>query len=248
MKQYIWFHPLYISETPEPVIIGQMNNAKKHNYIILQEKELEQVGATDHLTITGHSTSPKPNEGDDQGLYIQGETAEQCVARLVTSGLSFAPKILSIESCKAAVDDGIARKLSLHPFFKNSLIEANPGGIGRNPGYLSWNGMTVDSFGRVVLREKINPWLFLLRGTVVAERRHASYKLQDIIQTIMPPDFHELFFSYYNSGIFGGRVGRYCFFTGNKITLERALILANEKPESSTAKALDSLSERISLD
>jgi hypothetical protein len=53
------------------------------------------------------------------------------------------------------------------------------------------------------------------------------------------PDFHELFFAHYDPGIFGGRVGRYCFFTGNRITLEKALIFANEEPESATSKALD---------
>ena len=99
--------------------------------------------------------------------------------------------------------------------------------------------MIVDGFGRVVMREKEHPWIFLLRGILVAEHRHASYKLQDIIKTIESPDFHELFFSYYDSGFFGGRVGRYCFFTGKRITLEKALTFANEEPESATSKALD---------
>ena len=131
MKQYIWFHPLYVLETSDSLIKGQMNNAKKNNYIVLQEQELTQVRATDHLTIAGHSTPPKGGAGDeedDSGFYIQGETADQLVKRLVRSGLGFAPKILSLETCKAAVENGIARNLSIHPFFKNSFIEANPGG------------------------------------------------------------------------------------------------------------------------
>lgn len=239
MKQYIWFHPRYIQETSGPIIKGQMNNAIKNNYIVLQEKELDHVLATDHLTIAGHSASP--GEEDDRGFYIQGETADQCVKRLINSGLGFAPKILSVECCKAAVENGIARGLSIHPFFKNSLIEANSGGIGRNPGYLIWNGMTVDNFGRVVMHEKKHPWIFLLRGNIVASHLHGTYKLQEIIGTISHPDFHELFFAHYNPGIFGGRVGRYCFFTGNKIILEQALTFANEDPESATSKTLDSI-------
>ncbi|BCA93946.1 hypothetical protein TUM19329_03070 [Legionella antarctica] len=70
---------------------------------------------------------------------------------------------------------------------------------------------------------------------------HGTYTIEDVIKTISPSDFHRLFFTYYDAGILGGRVGRYCFFSKNEITLEQALIFANEDPKSATSKALDCL-------
>ncbi len=248
MRQYIWYHPLYVLEAPGHTTHGQRDNAIKNKYVVLQENELHQVNATDHLTIVGHSTPPKVTlDEEDTGLYIQGETAGQIVDRLMRSGLRFAPKVLTLECCKAGVIGGIAQKISTHPFFKNCVIEANASSIGRNPGTIHWGGMTEDIYGRVVLHAAKSPWLFLLRGQSVASHLHGTYTIQDVIETIVPFNFHKLFFTYYHAGICGGRVGRYCFFTKNEISLEQALIFANEEPESATSKALDCLWEKSLL-
>ncbi|BCA93941.1 hypothetical protein TUM19329_03020 [Legionella antarctica] len=169
MKKYIWYHPLYVLETPGQVLNGQKANAIRNNYVILNANELYKVSNADHLTLVGHSTSPGlTQDGGDTGLYLQGETAIQIVDRLTKSGLYCAPKVLSLECCRAALKDGIAQKLSAHPFFKNSIIEANTSGIGRNPGNAGWGEMAEDIFGRVVINAVKNPWLFLLRGFTVA--------------------------------------------------------------------------------
>lgn len=266
MKQYIWFHPLYIEETAEATVNGQMRNAKKHGYIVLGEKELNKVNAEDHLTIVGHSFSPKlsvkseigagspqvksPEERgselaedsvqlDDPGFYIQGETAEQCVKRLQQAGLKKAPRVLSLECGMAAVANGIAEQLSVHRFFINTIIEANANGIGRNPGNLHWT-LPEDSFGRVVIKEHENPWIFLLAGAQVAKCTHGDYQIDEVINTILKQDFHARFFSHYSPGFWGGRVGQYCD-TGHRITREKAEALARDKPGSATDIALQEM-------
>ncbi|HHF7344085.1 TPA: hypothetical protein ACPSKB_000486 [Legionella feeleii] len=267
MKQYIWFHPLYISGTAKATVEGQMRNAEKHGYIVLKEKELNKVSARDHLSIVGHSFPPKseveadidatllqvrpPEEmeaelaedigqREDTGFYIQGETAEQCIKRLQKAGLKKGPQILSLECCIAAAANGIAEQLSSHRFFINTIIEANTSGIGRNPGNLSWS-MAEDCFGRVVLQDSKNPWIFLLGGTQVAKRSHGTYQISEVIKTILQQDFHSRFFSYYRPGLRGGRVGRYCENTGQRITREKAVALAVEQPGSATDIALQEM-------
>lgn len=243
MTQYIWFHPLYIKESSQTVLPGQINNAQANNYTVLKENELYKVHSADHLTIVGHSVGPKTlrareeDYDEDTGRYIQGDTAAQCVDRLVSSGLRFAPKILSLECCHAAVKNGIAPMLSIHPFFKNSLVEANTGGIGRN----IRTNMTVDFYGRVVMHEEKNPWIFFLRGIAIIKQTHGTYMLNQVLENINPTDFHKRFFVDYKPGFFGGRVGRYCSTTKYEITLEQALIFANNNPHSATGKALDCL-------
>lgn len=248
MKQYIWFHPLYVKQTSQSIIDGQMNNALSHNYIVLKENELYKVRAWDHLTIAGHSTAPPNllNDDEDTGLYIQGEGAEQCVNRLQKAGLRVSPKILSLECCNAAVENGIGQMLSAHPFFKTSLVEANHSSIGRNPGHVKWACMPVDSFGRVVMRSYRFPWVFLVAGTVVAEYAHGQYLLRNILQILFPKDFHACFFAHYTPGFFLGRAGRYCL-TGNRLSLEQAILFAEEDPDSASAQALEKVMQESIL-
>lgn len=243
MKQYIWFHPLYILETSKSTFLGQMRNAIKNHYTVLDETELHKVSSGDHLTIVGHSTAPKVSldKNVDNGLYIQGETAPQLVHRLKQSGLKKAPTVLSLESCHTGIEEGIALKLSIHPFLNNTLIEASSSGIGRNPGNVKWGGMTVDIFGRVLLNASKHPWIFLLSGKIIATHQHGKYKLDEIVDTVLSLNFHNRFFKYYRPGFFGGRVGRYCHATGQNLTLELAKKFAEEDPNSATAKALDCL-------
>jgi hypothetical protein len=249
MKQYFWFHPSYIAETSAKDVNGQKQNALKHQYIILEENELNRVSANDHLTLAGHSTPPKSTgeEDSDQGLHMQGETAEQLTARMIKAKLKVAPKVLSLECCKAGISNGLAYTLSTQSFFKNSFIETSTDSIGRNPGTISWTNMSEDGFGRVLRDERKHFWHFLLRGKEVAKLAHGQYDLKSVINTLSPSNFHDRFFFYYKPGIFGGRVGRYCASTKNKITLERAIIFANEDPNSATAQALDQVLEESSL-
>lgn len=270
MKQYIWFHPLYIAETAKTTVEGQMRNAEKHGYIVLKEKELNKVRAEDHLTIVGHSFPPQLSEADiqlkwaeelcaedvikdsvelvhnldDTGFYIQGETAEQCVKRLQQAGLKKGPQILSLECCIAAVANGIAEQLSGHRFFMNTIIEANTSGIGRNPGDLFWS-MPEDSFGRVVINDNKNPWIFLLGGARAAKRSHGTYQINEVIRAILQQDFHARFFSHYKPGLAGGRIGRYCESTGLRITREKAEAFARDKPKSATDNALQELDREL---
>ncbi|HHF7347322.1 TPA: hypothetical protein ACPSKE_000482 [Legionella feeleii] len=266
MKQYIWFHPLYIKETAKATVEGQMRNAEKHGYVVLGEKELNKVSAEDHLTIVGHSFAPKLSvesdigagtpqvksleinselaedsvQLDDPGFYIQRETAEQSVKRLQQAGLKKAPRVLSLECGMAAVRNGIAEQLSVHRFFINTIIEANANGIGRNPGNIHWT-MHEDSFGRVVIKEHESPWIFLLAGAQVAKCNHGDYQIEEVISTILKQDFHTRFFSHYSPGFWGGRVGRYCEETGQRITREKAVALAVEQPGSATDIALQEM-------
>ncbi|STX42210.1 Uncharacterised protein [Legionella donaldsonii] len=267
MKQYIWFHPLYIAETAKTTVVGQMRNAEKHGYIVLKEKELNKVSTRDHLSIVGHSFSPKLEveadidamsllvrspkgmecelaediaQQEDTGFYIQGETAEQCIKRLQQAGLKKGPLLLSLECCIAAAANGIAEQLSSHRFFINTIIEANTSGIGRNPGNLSWS-MPEDCFGRVVLQDSKNPWIFLLGGSQVAKRSHGTYQISEVIRTILQQDFHSRFFSHYRPGLRGGRVGRYCESTGQRITREKAVAFALEQRGSATDIALQEM-------
>jgi hypothetical protein len=243
MKQYIWFHPLYIKDTSPDILKGQILNASKKDYTVLEENDLHKVRAWDHLTIVGHSTAPKNtlDEDDDEdidtGLFIQGETALQCIDRLQKSGLRVPPKILSLECCKAGVTNGIAQMLSTQSFFATSLVESSNGSVGRNPGKTKWS-LEEDSFGRVLMHPTSFQWIFFYEGLVVAEHQHGEYKLHDILQTILPSNFHDSFFSCYKPGLFGGRAGRHCWF-GNKIDLEQATLFAEDDPDSATAKALE---------
>ena len=169
MKQYMWFHPSYVAETSEITVEGQKENARKHGYIVLGEKELGKVRSWDHLTIVGHSTAPQSSSSDsssenDCGLYIQGDTADECYTRLRYSGLRVPPKVLSLECCHAAIDGGIAETLSAHKFFKTSLVEANPSGVGRNPETVVWSGFLLDKFGRAVMFHGEYDWVFMRGG------------------------------------------------------------------------------------
>lgn len=247
MKQYIWFHPLYIQDTSHDTVQGQIRNALRNAYIVLEINDLHRVRAWDHLTIVGHSTAPAemlgaPVDEDadtDTGIFIQGETAGQCVDRLQKAGLRVPPKILSLECCKAGVKNGLAQMLSSHPFFANSLIECSNGGIGRNPGRMKWI-LPEDCFGRVLLYPSQDRWIFLHHGVVIKELKHGDYILQDILQTILPVDFHESFFAFYKPGFFGGRAGWHCRL-GNRITLLQAEHFAEDEPDSATAAALESV-------
>ena len=211
MMQYIWFHPLYIKETLPKIVFGQMENSRKNGYIVLQENELGHVRASDHLTLVGHSTPPKkPHEPtaddedsdfDDMGGYIQGDTAEECVARLKKEGLKHPPQILSLECCNAAIKDGIAQKLSSHPFFINTIIEANTSGIGRNPGGIKWS-MTHDKYGRVIVNHKRNPWQFLLAGQIVAKHAHGTYDVKEVVTKKFQHDSQAHFLPPYSPGLF----------------------------------------------
>ncbi|WP_019216776.1 hypothetical protein [Legionella tunisiensis] len=269
MKRYIWFHPFYIAETAKRIVEGQMRNAEQHGYIVLKEKELHKVSKHDHLSIVGHTLPPKLEidadvqvdvipplikvpedtgaelaeevaQQDDTGFYIQGETAEQCVKRLQKAGLKKGPQVLSLECCIAAVTNGIAEQLSSHRFFINTIFEANTGGIGRNPGDIFWS-MPEDSFGRVVMKSDENPWIFLLGGIQVAKRHHGTYQISEVVRTILQQDFHSRFFSHYKPGLRGGRVGRYCESTGQRITREKAEVFALEQPKSATDTALQEM-------
>lgn len=198
MKQYIWFHPLYVNETSPCTVAGQTTNALNNNYIVLSEKDLHNICATDHLTIVGHSTAPKDllqdeDEDTDTGLFIQGETAAQCVDRLKSAGLSVPPKILSLECCKAGVRNGLAETISSHAFFQNSLIESTNGSVGRNPGKAKWPSFPLDSFGRALLHSKSSQWIFFHREQIIATRQHGDYQLQDILQIMLPRNCHEFF-------------------------------------------------------
>jgi hypothetical protein len=219
-------------------IKGQKESFLSHNYIVLGEDELHKVSAADHLTIIGHSTAPK-TEADTEtaGLYIQGDNANQCVARLKRHGLQYAPKLLSLECCHAAIAHGIAEQLSNHLFFKYSLIEASTAAVGRNPGMGGWS-LRDDSYGRALLGHN-KLWIFYINGHSVAQREHDSYVIDDILKQISPQQFHVTFFSHYQPGCLGGRVGRYCLANKSKISLEQALFFAKEKTVSATQEALD---------
>ncbi|WP_419419175.1 hypothetical protein ACNVED_11610 [Legionella sp. D16C41] len=196
MKQYIWYHPFYVAETSSLMVNGQMENARKHGYIVLETNQLGKVKSNDHLTIVGHSTPPKAlaNKNskkssalEDAGYFIQGETAEECINRLFQNGLKKAPRVLSLECCKAAIiPNGIAEQLSKHPFLVNVIIEANTSAVGRNTGNILWT-YTPDSFGRVVMKEANNPWVFLLAGKQVFQALHGTYKLNEVIEEISKP-------------------------------------------------------------
>lgn len=160
MKRYIWFHPSYVLESAEATLLGQQTNAKDHGYILLNDQELGKVTCEDHLTIIGHSTLA-PTPAEDTGLYIQGDTADALIRRLTTNGLKEAPKILSLESCRAGISGGLAQQLSRSPFFKYTLIEANLNSVGRKPMEMQWNFPT-DSLGRAVLKLDNSPWMFYL--------------------------------------------------------------------------------------
>jgi len=237
MQRYFWFHPNYIQEEKEKTIKGQKENAEKNNYIILRDDELYKVRATDHLTIIGHSTSPEETQDpDDTGLYIQGDNANKCVARLKKLGLRHAPKLLSLECCYAAQHQGVAEQLSKHPFFKYSLIEASTAAVGRNPG-MGW-GMHSDRYGRSLFRRGAL-WFFFISGYSVATYQHDSYALEDVLSQISPQQFHVTFFNHYKPGWFGGRVGRCCAANKSETNLEQVLFFANEKTASATKDALD---------
>lgn len=115
MKRYIWFHPSYVLESAETTLLGQQTNAKDHGYILLNDQELGQVSCEDHLTIMGHS-SLESTPSEDTGLYMQGDTADGLIRRLTANGLKEAPKILSLESCRAGISGGLAQQLSCSLF------------------------------------------------------------------------------------------------------------------------------------
>ncbi|MGQ3889845.1 hypothetical protein ACQUW5_12540 [Legionella sp. CNM-1927-20] len=191
MKQYMWYHPHYFLETSVHIVAGQMENARKYGYIILEGNELHKVKREDHLTIVGHSTPPKlagidldeDEDLNDTGYYIQGENAEQCVQRLKQAGLIEAPQVLSLECCRAGIEKGIAEQLSSQPFFKDTLIEANPGGISRSSGHVICS-LVPDIYGRMVMRAEFNPWVFLLSGQPVLKLRHNEYKIEKVLETL----------------------------------------------------------------
>jgi len=245
MQHYLWFHPSYLQESEEDLIAGQKKNAKAHHYTVLNNDELHKVCSGDHLTIIGHTTRPPKkdeNELADTGLYIQGETAEECIQRLKNLGLRCGPKILTLESCYAGLADGIAQQLSKHPFFKYSLIEANLGAVGRNYGK-NWCVPT-DSLGRSVITTSKSLWVFYLKGCEVLRHYHGDYELEQVLDQIKPQQFQQCFFSNYHPGWLGGRVGRYCS-KGTALTLAKALFFAQENTNSATADALDLTLEQL---
>lgn len=244
MKQYIWYHPSYVQKTSKDILQGQINNARTNHYIVLEENELDKVYAWDHLTIVGGTLSSQSD--NNTGLYIEKEDAGQCVKRLQQAGLKVSPKILSLECCNAGISEGIAQQLSNHLFFKNSLIEANVAMLGRNPGLVKWSGFTVDNFGRSASSLSDQSWVFLLAGKAIGAYSHGHYKLENILQQVLPVDFHTQFISHYNPGFFWGRVGRYCS-SGEKITFEQATIFADETPNSATAIALEKVMQEASV-
>ena len=240
MERYIWFHPTYVEEGERGLIPGQKKNAKAHGYIVLNENELDKVQPSDHLTIIGHTIGPKKenedSEREDTGSYIQAEPAEEVVRRLKQSGLSTAPKLLSLEACQAGKVSGIAEQLSKQTFFKYSIIEANLGPVGRNFGS-RWSHIP-DAYGRVVLAAHKNFWLFYLQGYLIQSQKHGEYELAKLITELCPVDFQQRFLAHYQPGFFGGRVGRYCS-KGNLLSIEKALFFAQENQSSATATALD---------
>ncbi len=245
MKHYIWFHTNYVKESRQDIIIGQKNNAKAHHYTVLNDDELHKVNTADHFTIVGHTTEPPKNgetELGDTGLYLQGDDASECINKLKQLGLASAPKIVTLESCSAALPKGIAQELSKQPFFKYSVIEANTGAVGRNPGG-HWS-LPTDSLGRSIISSNKSFWVFYLQGYEVARHSHDSYDLEHLLEQIAPNQFQERFFSNYHPGIFGGRVGRYC---ANKtpLSLAKALFFAQGKTNSATADALNLTLEQI---
>ncbi|WP_199744140.1 hypothetical protein [Legionella sp. km772] len=239
MNHYIWFHPSYVQESDEELITGQKKNAQQHGYLVLAENELHKVKKSDHLTLVGHSTPPPSADKsnlNDSGDYIQGESAPQCVKRLKQAGLRCGPKIFSLESCLAGLPDGIAQQLSRDPFFKYTLIEANTTAVGRSYG-AHW-ALKMDYLGRAILNPQKSMWHFYLQGYEIQRLVHASYKLEQVLEQIKPAYFQQRFFSNYQPGCFGGRVGRDCA-KGILLTLERALFFAQENQNSATADALD---------
>lgn len=244
MKQYIWYHPSYVQKTSKDTLLGQIENARKHQYIVLGENELDKVYAWDHLTIVG-GTSSFLND-NNTGFYIEKEDAAQCVKRLQKAGLKVSPKILSLECGNAGITDGIALQLSNHLFFRNSLIEANNGMLGRNSGLIKWSGFTVDGFGRSASSSFDSSWFFFLGGKVSPAYSHGGYQLANILQQILPTDFHASFMNHYQPGFFWGRVGRYCS-SGEKITLEQATIFADETPNSASALALEQVMQEATV-
>lgn len=237
MRRYIWFHPQYIEDEKlnQWVIRGQINNALSHGYTVLTSNKLHKVGVCDHLTIVGHSTLQRCD--NDSGFYYEGENAAQSLQTLQAFGLKKAPKILSLEICKAGIDKGFAHDLSQQFFFRNTVIEANPGSIGRNPGTIHW-GFEKDDFGRVVLHSKNHLWRFFLSGKLVVSKPHNRYDLLETVNALLSKDIHKCILSHYKPGFFGGRLGRLHRATGVAITLDIATFFARENPHSATAKAL----------
>lgn len=243
MKRYIWIHSSYALESAESTLIRQQTNAKEHGYTLLNDQELGQVTWEDHLTVMGHSSS-KADPSVDTGLYMEGDTALDLIRRLTANGLKEAPKILSLESCRAGIPGGLAQQLSQSPFFKHTLIEANLSSVGRNPMETQWNFPT-DSLGRAVLKLDNSPWMFYLGGFLIGRLTHDTYTTEDLFSRLSPPTFHKHFFAHYQPGFFGGRSGRHCLFNKTTITLEKASDFAHENPDSASAKALDVVLEKL---
>ncbi|HAT9588927.1 TPA: hypothetical protein JBD08_00735 [Legionella pneumophila subsp. pneumophila] len=243
MKRYIWFHPSYVLESAETTLLGQQTNAKDHGYILLNDQELGQVSCEDHLTIMGHS-SLESTPSEDTGLYMQGDTADGLIRRLTANGLKEAPKILSLESCRAGISGGLAQQLSCSLFFKYTLIEANLNSVGRKPMDTQWNFPT-DSLGRAVLKLDNSPWMFYLGGFLVGRLTHDTYTMENLFSLLSPPTFHKHFFANYQPGFFGGRSGRHCLFNKTTITLEKASNFAHEDQDSASAKALEVVLKKL---
>ena len=245
MNRYIWYHPLYIKQDQQKSLNakcapGQIRNAQEYGYIYLSENQLNKVGINDHLTIVGHSSV-----GDlvDDGLTLQGDNAEALVKRLKRSGLQVAPKILSLESCKVGINNGLGFKLSSNIFFRNSIIEASDSSVGRNPGFINWNGFKLDSFGRILLKEELSLWKIIFRGKLFSSFRHAQYNLVEEVDKYLSKNIHIEFMNCYKPGLFGGRAGRYSWFYNREITLEKATYFARDNLESASARALESMSK-----
>jgi hypothetical protein len=245
MKQYIWFHPTYTRKSNYNLINGQKKNADHHGYIVLHSNDLSRVTAKDHLTLVGHTTAPFAvlQSGSDTGYYIQGDNAQNLIKDLLALDLRCAPKLLTLECCRAGIATGLAQQLSKQDFLKYSMIEAYTGAVGRNPGNVSWS-MPTDQFGRAVLSEEGNHWMLYFRDQNVAAYRHGSVEIHHLLTQISPKRFHRKFIGHYNPGFFGGRAIRHYFSSDSLITLEDALLWAREKPESASAKAVNKTLEQ----
>lgn len=254
MNQYIWYHPAYIAgETDRGkryIVEGQIQEAIRFGYTQLSGNELHRVTADDHLTLVGHSCGPsndleeKEDSDDDTGKYMQGETAEDILARLKDDGLTASPAILSLECCHAAVQDGLAEQLSRLSFFQQTLIEAHVSGVGRHwkPG--PNGGFAIDTYGRKVIFMADGLWHFYLAGNLVKRAEHGKYDLLAILVDVNPLPSKEALYTVYNGYVSGFSFSKYSIFGKEKCvpdiinTLTNRANARNNAPNSASTATL----------
>lgn len=239
--RYIWYHPFFKKHTPSEILESHQGNALKHGYRILAENDLSKVKLDDHLTLVGHSSQDAAGDDEDNGRFMHGELAHELADRLAACGLATAPRILSLECCHAGNDNGLAFDLSRLDFFKFVFIETCVAAVGRKPKKVKWN-LKEDDYGRAIIGSGIgeHPWRLLFNGYILESYQHASYKIEMRTQLFLNEDTWPIIRAAYQPGFFGGRIGRYMFFTGTSVfSLDDLIGFSKQNPNSASARALE---------